>query len=61
MTNEKFLEEIYWTAYELGVFDELRKLVEENGKENSKMGLIERVELAASNIDVLKQRMYLTD
>jgi hypothetical protein len=61
MTNEKILEEIYWGAYELGVLDELRKLVEENGKQNSRMGLVERVELAASKIEVLKQKLYLTN
>lgn len=60
MTNEKFLEEIYWTAYELGVFDELRELVEDSKDSNNMMGLIERVELAVSKIDVLKQKVYQT-
>jgi len=57
MTNEKILEEIYWQAYELGLFDELQRLVEETKKTHFNLSLNERVELAVLSLEDLKENI----
>jgi len=57
MTNEKQIEEIYWEAHNIGLFNELQKHVENLKETNRDMKLHDRVNLAVTQLPELKERL----